>query len=466
MREQEGKMERAASGGPREAEDIPTGYKCTEVKMIPEDWGTTTIAAVADIHSGATPSTRNPAYWNGSIPWCIPTDITGSATKYLSETERNITENGLDNCGATLLPVGSLLLCSRATIGEVKIATVPLCTNQGFKSLVCGDDADNEFLYYLLVTLKPRLLSRAAGSTFLEVGKRDLSTIQIALPPPAEQRAIAEALGDIDGLLEAVDALIAKKRDVKQAAMQRLLTGETRLPGFSGEWETTTIGEVAKVVSGATPSTQVGSYWNGLIPWCTPTDVTVTPGKYLHETERCVTEAGLASCAANLLPVGALLLCSRATIGEIRVAAVPVCTNQGFKSLVISEDASNEFMYYLLLSLKPQLVERATGSTFLEIGKHDVASIEILIPDLAEQRAIATVLSEMDAEIAALEQRRDKTRAIKQGMMQQLLTGRVRLVKTGAGSTPGKPQYSRRKRALMEKVYTGVASQGSGGATS
>ena len=232
----------------------------------------------------------------------------------------------------------------------------------------------------------------------------------------------------MDGLLAELEGLIAKKRAVKQAAMQQLLTGKSRLLGFSGSWGTTTLGEVADIKNGATPSTQIGAYWNGPIPWCTPTDITATPGKYLLTTERSVTEAGLASCAASLLPVGALLLCSRATIGEIKIATSPVCTNQGFKSLVCRDDVSNEFLYYLLLTLKPQMIERAIGSTFLEIGKRDVASIELSVPTYTEQCAIATVLSDMDAEIATLERRRDKTRVVKQGMMQQLLTGRVRLV--------------------------------------
>ena len=268
-----------------------------------------------------------------------------------------------------------------------------------------------------------------AGSNYPAINTNDVRMIEIPCPPSIEeQRAIAEALSDVDGLIQSLEALIAKKQAIKQAAMQQLLTGKTRLPGFSGAWERRRLGELADIKNGATPSTQIGAYWNGPIPWCIPTDITATPGKYLLAAERSITEAGLASCAASLLPVGALLLCSRATIGEIKIATSPVCTNQGFKSLVCKDNVFNEFLYYLLLTLKPQMIERATGSTFLEIGKRDVASIELSVPTYAEQRAIAAILSDMDAEIAALERRRDKTCAIKQGMMQQLLTGQVRLM--------------------------------------
>ena len=324
---------------------------------------------------------------------------------------------------------GDLLICVRgSSTGRTNYADEIYAIGRGVAAIRAKADNDTKYLSYQVISGVSDILAAATGSTFPSVDGASFRKIRVSLPPPIEQRAIAEALSDVDGLLTALEKLIAKKRAIKQAAMQQLLTGKTRLPGFSGEWEMTTLGEVADIRSGATPSTQIGAYWNGPIPWCTPTDITATPGKYLLATERSVTAAGLASCAASLLPVGTLLLCSRATIGEIKIATSPVCTNQGFKSLVCKDDVSNEFLYYLLLTLKPQMIERAIGSTFLEIGKRDVASIELSVPTHTEQRAIAAVLSDIDDEIVALEQRRNKTRAIKQGMMQQLLTGRIRLV--------------------------------------
>jgi type I restriction enzyme S subunit len=122
------------------------------------------------------------------------------------------------------------------------------------------------------------------------------------------------------------------------------------------------------------------------------------------------------------------LLCSRATIGEVRIAGCEIATNQGFKSLVCKPQVDNEFLYYKILTLKQQMLDRAIGSTFLEISKKDVARIEIPTPERREQTAIASILSDIDAEIATLERKRDKTRLLKQGMMQELLTGRKRLV--------------------------------------
>lgn len=196
---------------------------------------------------------------------------------------------------------------------------------------------------------------------------------------------------------------------------------------FNGNWETVTLGEIADIRNGATPSTQIAAYWDGNIPWCTPTDITNNPGKYLYETERNITVEGLNSSAASLLPTGTILLCTRATIGEIKIAASPVSTNQGIKSIICRDCVFNEFLYYLLITLRPQMLEKATGSTFLEVSKYDVSSMKIRLPQYSEQCAIAEVLSDMDSDITALEKRRNKMRAIKQGMMQQLLTGHIRL---------------------------------------
>jgi len=298
------------------------------------------------------------------------------------------------------------------------------------KLSVSRDIADPLFFYYLFSGEQQQEYIRRntiqTGVPHINLGT--LRNIPVPRPPLPEQRAIAGALGDVDALLGALTQLISKKRDLKQAAIQQLLTGQTRLPGFSEKWEVKRLGEVAEIVSGGTPKTGVASYWDGGIKWCTPTDITGTAGKYLSETARTISQAGLDSCSAQLLPAGALLLCSRATIGGLKIAACDVCTNQGFKSLIAREGVSNEYLYYLLLTMKPQLVERAIGSTFLEISKKDTASLEVSLPLFVEETAIATVLSDMDAELTALEQRLAKTRALKQGMMQELLTGRTRLV--------------------------------------
>ena len=178
--------------------------------------------------------------------------------KYIHRTKRNITSLGLSESSANLLPEGSLLLCSRATIGEVKIAKTKISTNQGFKSLVCNDKVNNEFMYYKVLTLKDKLLRFSVGSTFLEFHKKDISRLEIDLPKPEEQKAIADCLSSIDELITAqtqkTDALKAHKKGL----MQKLFPaeGETvpklRFPEFrdAGEWRKTILDNYADFYKG------------------------------------------------------------------------------------------------------------------------------------------------------------------------------------------------------------------------
>ena len=254
-----------------------------------------------------------------------------------------------------------------------------------------------------------------------------IENIEVELPDFAEQTDIAEALSDVDSLIFSLQKLIEKKKAIKQGAMQELLTGKKRLPGFSGEWSKQQLGDICNIVNGGTPSTSIAEFWNGKILWCTPTDITSCSTKYIYTTESKITESGLKASSATLLPKGALLLCSRATIGEVRIAGNTICTNQGFKSLVVHQNISNEWLYYMVHVLKFNMLEKAIGSTFLEISKKDLAELDIIVPEFTEQKAIAQVLSDMDSEIELLEKKLAKYQQIKQGMMQELLTGRIRL---------------------------------------
>jgi type I restriction enzyme S subunit len=258
-----------------------------------------------------------------------------------------------------------------------------------------------------------------------------LRKLLIPLPPTrAEQEAIAGALSDADALIASLEQLVAKKRQIKHGAMQELLTGQTRLPGFTGEWQVKRLGELADIRSGGTPSTTQPQFWDGSIPWCTPTDITGLRGyKYLSVTARSITSAGLKASSAELIPSKSVVMTSRATIGECAINEVPVTTNQGFKNFIPFEGTDCEFLYYLLTTQKQGFISLCGGSTFLEIGKAQLRHYAVTLPaTTGEQSAIAAVLTDMDAEIAALEDKLAKARQIKQGMMQELLTGRIRLV--------------------------------------
>lgn len=284
------------------------------------------------------------------------------------------------------------------------------------------------FYYYFRENFLKEVSKYTAKSSVDSVRRDMIAKMAIPIPKIEEQVAIAEALSDVDSLISSLQKLIEKKKAIKQGAMQELLTGKKRLPGFRGEWEKGQLGDICDIVNGGTPATSISEFWHGKILWCTPTDITSCTTKYIYNTESKITESGLKSSPATLLPKGALLLCSRATIGEVRIAGNEICTNQGFKSLVAHESICNEWLYYMVHILRFKMMERAIGSTFLEISKKDLSELDIAVPTFPEQCAIAQVLSDMDDEIEQLEKKLAKCQQIKQGMMQELLAGRIRLM--------------------------------------
>jgi len=410
---------------------VPTGYKKTEVGVIPEDWE---VKRLGDC------TVSNPEYginapavkYNESLPTYLRiTDISGDG-RFIDSDKRSVV---CKNISRYLLSEGDLVFArTGASVGKTYLYEsrdgrlafagylIRVKTNQ--------EELVPRFLKSYTETAKywnwVKTMSMRSGQP--GISGKEYSRLPIPLPPLPEQKAIAKVLSDVDRLIVSIEKLIDKKRNIKQSTMQLLLTGKKRLPGFTGEWEVKDLEEIARIVNGGTPSTKNTSYWDGDIKWCTPTDITKCKGKYLKDTESKITRSGLDNSSATLLPKGTLLLCSRATVGELRIAYDEIATNQGFKSLVCGNRVYSEYLYYYMTIIKDKLIEKASGSTFLEISKKDIASITIELPSLPEQKAIAQILSDMDSEIEALEKKLHKYKLIKEGMMEKLLTGKVRLV--------------------------------------
>lgn len=397
--------------------------------MIPQDWRNLPITKLARLESGHTPSKRNSSYWGGTVNWISLFDTQGLSRNEISTTEKTITEEGLNNSSARLLPAGTVVFSRTATVGKTSVMASSMATSQDFANYICGPDLHNIFLVYLFRSMGRTWKTLMAGSIHNTIYMPTFKALKILVPPLPEQKAIAEALSDTDVLIESLEQLLTKKRQIKQGAMQELLTGQRRLPGFSGGWKTKRLNQLADIRSGGTPSTSQSEYWDGDILWCTPTDITGLNGhKYLSDTNRKITSIGLRASSAELIPENSIIMTSRATIGECAINLLPLCTNQGFKNFIPFDGVDIEFLYYLLSAQKRRFISLCGGSTFLEIGKSQLAIYEVRAPELREQTAIASILSAMDEGITTLETKLQKARHLKQGMMQELLTGRIRLV--------------------------------------
>jgi type I restriction enzyme S subunit len=206
-----------------------TKFKKTEIGEIPVDWEFVRLADYCEVLGGSTPSTKRPEYWNGDIPWAVPTDITKLKGNVIENTEKKITEAGLANSAAKIIPAGSILLTSRATIGECAINLRPMATNQGFANLVCRKNLFNWFLLYRLKFMRKELESFSSGSTFREISKRSLRELRIPLPPISEQELIATILSDIDKIIEKNLRKETSLANIKEGLMERLMSGKIRI---------------------------------------------------------------------------------------------------------------------------------------------------------------------------------------------------------------------------------------------
>ncbi len=392
------------------------GYKQTEVGVIPEEWEVKPLRDLATIATGNTPPTSDPTNYGDEFPFVGPVDIGDS--KFISRTEKMLSKKGF--AMSRRFPEGSILfVCIGSTIGKCGIAPVELTSNQQINVIFPSATFSVDFLFYSVCAAAPRIKRQAGEQAVPIVNKSQFAENVVALPPLPEQRAIAEALSDMDGLLAALDRLIAKKRDLKQAAMQQLLTGQTRLPGFHGEWSSKKLGDIASLINGRAYA---------LHEW----ESSGTPVIRLQN----LTGRGEDFYYSNLtLPErqycehGDLLFMWSATFGPIIWRGPKAIFHYHIWKVLCHEECLDKgYFFHFLTDVTERLRGSSTsGGTMLHLTKSGMESMTMVVPSYLEQNAIAEVLSDMDAELASLEQRREKTRALKQGMMQELLTGRVRL---------------------------------------
>ena len=391
--------------------ELKPGYKQTEVGVIPEDWEVKPAKQFGFPDRGGSPRPAgDPKYFNGSyIPWLTVAALTNIPAYQLvvSETATCLTEEG--SLHSRTLSAGTLIIAnSGATLGVAKILGITCCANDGIAALLnLSKHVSPHYLAYFINTKTSYLRDNVAtGNGQPNLNTQLIGNFKVPLPPTkAEQRAIAEALSDVDALIGALDQLIAKKRDLKQAAMQQLLTGHTRL---TGEWQIKRLGELCTMKSGegitAKSIDDVSPYpcygGNGLRGFTT---------RFTHEGDYCLIGRVGALCG-NVLKVTGQFFASEHAI----VVTAFDCVEISWLTLALG-----------MLGLN----RRAESSAQPVLTVSKLQLLEILTPlTKDEQSAIAQVLSDLDAEIEALKVRCEKTTLLKQGMMQELLTGKTRLV--------------------------------------
>jgi type I restriction enzyme S subunit len=423
--------------------ELKPGYKQTEMGVIPEDWESTTVSGIASSAQNAIVGgpfgselvTRD--YVDHGVPVIRGQNLTSGS---VSGNFVFVTPAKAISLGANLARAGDIVFTQRGTLGQVSLVPeVPferyLVSQSQMKLSVNREVADPLFFYYVFSSVEQqkyiRLNTIQTGVPHINLGI--LRKIPVQLPGTLEQRAIAGALSDVDALIGALDQLIAKKRDLKQAAMQQLLTGQKRLPGFGkteecyrhtligaipDDWEVRALQDGAKLVSGHHVLAHHCNTDGRGVPYITgPADFPNGAIQHTKFTERPATICRSGDILVTVKGSGA---------GSMVLSDGEYCISRQLMAIRVTH-WDTRYVYSSLLLDSTRIGSAATG-LIPGLSRGDLLHKQVVVAPLPEQIAITAVLSDMDAEIAALEARRDKTRALKQGMMQELLTGRIRLV--------------------------------------
>ncbi|WP_101022990.1 restriction endonuclease subunit S [Helicobacter pylori] len=401
----------------------------------PSNWQRVRLGDIAEIIGGGTPSTQVTSFWNGSINWFTPTEI--GITKYVHKSQRTITPLGLKKSSAKLLPIGTILLTSRASIGNCAILKVVATTNQGFQSLIPLEKINNEFLYYLMLTLKNKLLELASGSTFLEVSPNKIKNLLIPLPPLNEQIAIANILSDVDHYLYTLDALILKKESVKKALSFELLSQRKHLKGFNQAWQRVRLGTY-KYRRGSFPQPYGNPQWysdNGM-PFVQVYDVGEN-FKLTQKTKQKISK--IAQPMSVFVPKNSVIITLQGTIGRVALTQYDCYCDRTI--LIFDNNTLNDVnKYFFVLSLFTKFEEekrKADGSIIKTITKQTLKDFEIPLPPLNEQIAIANILSALDHEIISLKNKKRQFDNIKKALNHDLMSAKIRVLKNKRPKSQG-----------------------------
>lgn len=417
--------------------EVTLGYKQTAIGVIPEDWEVSKLQDAC-----GEPITYGIVQCGPHVPNGVP---------YVRVSDMDSLELDVEGMLRTSPAIaarfsrssveeGDLIYALRGKLGEVRLVRSSVAGANLTQGTARLSPRDGVLSSYLLWAMRdPCVLRRAEveakGTTFREITLADLRRIPILIPPVDEQHTIATALGDVVALLAKLDRLIAKKRDLKQAAMQQLLTGQTRLPGFQGEWKVKQLGEVGEISgSGVDKQSRPDEVPVRLVNYM---DVYRRSFIYSADLHHAVTAPPHQARRCAVLKGDVFFTPSSETRDDIANSAVAMedigdaAYSYHVVRLRLSEPWDLRFRAYAFKThafLRQAETLCDGGGTRYVISLGKFRSLVVKVPPLPEQAAIADVLWAMDAELTALEARRGKTRALKQGMMQELLTGRTRLV--------------------------------------
>ena len=386
------------------------------------EWKEYKLGEVAEIIGGGTPDTSNRDYWGGKIPWISLKDLTGYNKIYIEKGERNITELGYKNSSTRLLPKGTVLFSSRAPIGYVAIASNPICTNQGFKSLVCNETiVNNVYLYYWLKSNTEYLQSLGTGTTFAEISGSALKTVNISLPPIEEQKQIAGVLSSLDDKID-----LLNRENATLEALAETLFCHYFIENPNPEWKEMPVSYYGKVICGKTPSKKNEEYYGGEVPFIKIPDM--HGNTYVFNSEDTLSEKGKESQKEKTLPKGSIMVSCIATVGLVSMNAIEAQTNQQINSVVPNDEQYRFYLYCWFKSMYDELNTMASGGTAtLNLNTGDFSRIGITLPDDDAIKEFHLQVKPIFAKIRSNQQQMQTLAAQRDTLLPRLMSGEVKV---------------------------------------
>ena len=404
----------------------------TDVGVIPEDWEVITLDILGKFSKGAGISKSEA---NSGTIKAIRYGELYTIHNYIIKKYESFISQEVANKSKKLIKGDIVFACSGETkedIGKCAAFVDDCETYAGGDTIIFSPTikTDSNYLGYILNSSSSmdQKSSSAQGDSVVHISVDSIRNIQIPLPDFLEQQAIADALTKVDNLITSLTKVIEKKKLIKKGAMQKLLSGEMRLDGYNNIIKSVNLSDIGEIKAGGTPSTNVPSYWGGTINWL-QSGAVKNRVLDIRDVEKTITYDGLASSSAYLIKENSVLIAiTGATCGNIAYLPFKSAANQSVVAIQVNVGFNSKYIFYMLIQNSDKIVNNRGGSAQGGVAVNILKEIELCIhEDIDEQTAIADILTTMDNEIEALEKERDKYKCIKQGMMQQLLTGKIRL---------------------------------------
>ena len=389
------------------------------------EWKECLLSDLGTVVGGATPSTKNPAnYEGGTISWITPKDLADFKGRYIARGERMITDAGLSSCSTQLMPEHSVLFSSRAPIGYVAIAANELCTNQGFKSVVPNERTDYLFLYYLLRYYKDAIENLGSGTTFKEVSGSTMRNVKVKVPVLfSEQKKIASVLGAIDDKIEENERINDNLQQQAAALFESWFVNYDPWDGVQpSEWENAPLGSFVEIKRGGSPRPIQDFLSDSGLRWLKISDVTSLSSPFVLEIKEHIKEEGLRKTV--FLHAGELVLSNSATPGIPKILDVDTCIHDGWLYFPKSE-LSKYYLYLFFKHIRKELVALGNGSVFTNL-KTDI------LKAFPATKADESTLKEFDALVTPLfdamlnaDRENFKLAAMRDALLPKLMSGEI-----------------------------------------